>query len=285
MKCTPLAEQLGADVEGLDLSRSLGVDRAAELRALWLRHLVLRFRGQRLADDELMAFSARFGELDHAPMGLATPEQKARRRNPYVTLISNIVEKGRPIGGLGDKESRWHTDMAYQDEPATGSVLHAVEVPASGGDTEFTSMHAAYEVLPGPLKLRIGSLSLKHDASHDSVGGRRPGYEETTDPREAPGSTHPMVIVHPETGRRALLLGRRYLAYVPGLSLDESEALLDELWTYVARPEHMWVQKWSLGDVVMWDNRAVMHRRDAFDPAGRRLMRRTQLKGTRPIAA
>ena len=285
MKCVPLSPHVGADVEDVDLARPLSSGDVAELRALWLRYVVLRFRGQRLSDDELMAWSARFGELEYAPMGRISERERQRRRNPYVTLISNIVEKGRPIGGLGALESRWHTDMAYVEEPATGSVLYAVAVPESGGNTQLTSMYAAYEALPGGLRERIAGLTLKHDASHDSVGGLRRGFEESTDPREAPGCTHPLVTVHPETGRRTLLLGRRQLAHVSGLSLDASEALLDELWSYAARPEHTWTQVWRVGDVLMWDNRAAMHRRDAFDPKSRRLMRRTQLKGTPPIAA
>jgi taurine dioxygenase len=285
VRVTPLAPAIGAQVDGLDLSAPLSDDDVARLRELWTRHGVLRFRGQTLSDDELMAFSARFGELDHAPMGLATPEQRARLKNPFVTVISNILEDGRPIGGLGAAEALWHTDMAYTETPATGSVLCAVEVPESGGDTSFTCMHAAYDVLSEDLRRRVAGLTLKHDASHTSVGGLRPGYDGTDDPREAPGAVHPLVVVHPENGRRTLLLGRRHLAYVAGLSLDESEALLDELWEHVTGETCTWTQRWRVGDVLMWDNRSVMHHRDAFDPASRRLMRRTQLKGAKPIAA
>ena len=232
-----------------------------------------------------MSFSRRFGELDHAPMGLATREQRARLRNPFVTSISNVVEGGHPIGGLGAYEAQWHCDMAYQPGPATGSVLYAVEVPESGGDTSFTSMRGAYEALPPELRRRIAGLTLKHDASHTSVGELRPGYDSDPDPREAPGAVHPLVVIHPDTREPVLLLGRRQLAYVPGLSLEDSEALLDELWSHVAGPDCTWTQVWRVGDVLMWDNRSVMHHRDAFDPQTRRLMRRTQLKGAAPIAA
>ncbi len=285
MKSLPLEERIGAEVRDLDLSKPLSGPQVVELRQLWTRCGVLRFRGQRLDDEQLMSFSRHFGELDEAPMGLATREQRARLRNPFVTSISNIVEGGRPIGGLGAGEAQWHCDMAYQPEPSTGSVLYAVEVPESGGDTSFTHMRGAYQALPASLKRRIAGLTLKHDASHTSVGGLRPGYDEPPDPCETPGAVHPLVVIHPETREEMLLLGRRQLAYVPGLSLDDSEALLDELWSYVARPESTWTQVWRVGDVLMWDNRSIMHHRDAFDPAGRRLMRRTQLKGAPPIAA
>ncbi len=285
MNCSPLGERIGGDVRGIDLSRPLSDDQAAELRSHWTRHGVLRFRDQRLDDDQLMQFSANFGELDFAPMGLATAEQRAKRANPYVTVISNIVEGGRAIGGLGADEALWHTDMAYTPEPATGSVLYAVEVPATGGDTSFTSMHGAYAALPEALRARIAGLMLKHDASNTSVGELRHGFERTDDPRRAPGAVHPLVVEHPETHRRTLLLGRRHLAYIPELSLDESEALLDELWGYVGTAPCTWTQRWRVGDVMMWDNRAVMHHRDPFDSDARRLMRRTQLKGAKPIPA
>ena len=285
MKSIGLSEHLAVEVPDLDLSLPLSVEEVAELRTLWNRHLVLRFRAQTLTDDRLMTFSRNFGELDYAPMGRISAEERARLPNPYVAIVSNIVEDGRHIGDLGALEAHWHTDLSYVEEPVSGSVLYAVEVPPSGGDTSFTSMHAAYDALPGHLRERISTLSLKHTASHDSAGELRRGHKEATDPRDAPGPVHPLTVAHPETGRRALLLGRRQLAYIPALSVEDSEALLDELWSYVGAPEYTWTQQWCVGDVLMWDNRAVMHHRDPFDSSSRRLMRRTQLKGKKPIAA
>ena len=285
MKSIGLSEHLAVEVRDLDLSLPLSVEEVAELRTLWNRHLVLRFRAQTLTDDQLMMFSRNFGELDYAPMGRISAEERARLSNPYVAIVSNIVEDGRHIGDLGALEAHWHTDLSYVEEPVSGSVLYAVEVPPSGGDTSFTSMHAAYDALPAHLRERVSTLSLKHTASHDSAGELRRGHEEATDPRDAPGPVHPLTVAHPETGRRALLLGRRQLAYIPALSVEDSEALLDELWSYVGSPEYTWTQQWRVGDVLMWDNRAVMHHRDPFDSSSRRLMRRTQLKGKKPIAA
>ncbi len=285
MKSIGLSEHLAVEVRDLDLSLALSVEEVAELRTLWNRHLVLRFRAQTLTDDQLMTFSRNFGELDYAPMGRISAEERARLPNPYVAIVSNIVEDGRHIGDLGALEAHWHTDLSYVEEPVSGSTLYAVEVPPSGGDTSFTSMHAAYDSLPAHLRERVSTLSLKHTASHDSAGELRRGHEEATDPRDAPGPVHPLTVAHPETGRRALLLGRRQLAYIPALSVEDSEALLDELWSYVGSPEYTWTQQWRVGDVLMWDNRAVMHHRDPFDSNSRRLMRRTQLKGKKPIAA
>jgi taurine dioxygenase len=121
-------------------------------------------------------------------------------------------------------------------------------------------------------------LNLKHDAAHDSVGNLRRGFDHTDDPADAPGSVHPIVKPHPVTGRATLFLGRRQDAYVETLDLAESEALIDEIWGYVALPDHVWTQSWRVGDLIMWDNRCLMHRRAAFDASSRRLMRRTQVR-------
>jgi taurine dioxygenase len=172
--------------------------------------------------------------------------------------------------------------MSYNPEPPSASVLYALEIPPAGGDTGFTNMYLAYETLPDELKRAVEGRVCKHDASRNSVGELRRGFSEVTDPRETPGAEHPLVRTHPVTGRKALFLGRRRNAYVPGLSLPESEALLDRLWAHATRPELTWYQVWKIGDLIMWDNRCTMHRRDAFDPTSRRVMHRTQIRGDRP---
>ncbi|MDE0179488.1 MAG: TauD/TfdA family dioxygenase, partial [Gammaproteobacteria bacterium] len=131
---------------------------------------------------------------------------------------------------------------------------------------------------PSGMRDRARTIRLKHDAAHDSVGRLRRGHRHASSPLEAPGALHPMVRPHPENGTEALFLGRRQDAYVEGLPLAESEAFLDEVWRYVARPDATWTQQWRVGDLLIWDNRSVMHRRAAFDPNARRLMRRTQVR-------
>ncbi|MFH5927346.1 TauD/TfdA dioxygenase family protein [Roseomonas xinghualingensis] len=279
----PTGGALAADVVGLDLSRPLPPEAIAGIRQAWGDHLVLRFRGQSLNDDALTAFSAHFGRLDRAPIAAA---KRGEDQQPgYVLLISNIVENGRAIGGLGDGESVWHTDMSYADEPPYASCLYAVEVPPAGGNTGYANMYRAYETLPDDLKAFAEAHRCKHDASRNSAGELRRGFNEADGPREVPGAVHPLVIRHPATGRRALYLGRRRNAYIPGLSLEESERRLDALWAHATRPEFAWAQEWRVGDVIMWDNFSTMHRRDAFDPATRRLLRRTQVSGMRYEAA
>jgi taurine dioxygenase len=287
----PTGAALGADIEGVDLARDLAPSTLAAIRQAWSDHLVLRFRGQRLDDDRLMRFSRHFGELDFAPVIAAARVKTADGREVdsleegprYVSVISNIVEGGKAIGALGAYESIWHTDMSYNAEPPSASALYALEVPASGGDTGFANMYRAYDELPEALRRRIQGLRCRHDSSRNSAGELRRGMQEVTDPRKAPGASHPIIRTHPVTGRKALFLGRRRNAYIEGLRLDESEQLLDELWAQATRRELAWYQQWRVGDLVLWDNRCVLHRRDAFDPNARRLMHRTQIKGDRPF--
>jgi taurine dioxygenase len=186
---------------------------------------------------------------------------------------------GEAIGSLGDGEAVWHTDMSYLDVPPKASMLYSLEVPPQGGNTSFCSMYAIYDALPGRLKERISELRIKHDGTYNSGGYVRQGVTATDDPLTSPGAVHPLVCTHPDTNRRMLYLGRRRNAYLVGLELADSEPLLDELWSFVDRPEFAWEHVWRVGDLVMWDNRCTMHRRDAFDPKSRRIMHRTQVKG------
>jgi taurine dioxygenase len=278
----PTGAALGAEIRGIDLSAVDDTDFAAIHRA-WLDNLVLLFRGQRLDDDDLIAFSRRFGDLDWAPV------QETGRRfvegRPEVYVVSNVIENGEPIGSLGAGEAVWHTDMSYIPAPPKASMLYALEIPPAGGNTGFCNMYRAYDALPAPLKRRVEGLTVKHDGTYNSGGYVRLGVDATDDPLTSPGAVHPLVCTHPETGRRALYLGRRRNAYIDGLPLAESEALLDEVWGYATRDDLTWYNLWQVGDVVLWDNRCTMHRRDPFDPASRRILHRTQIKGeTRPAA-
>jgi taurine dioxygenase len=258
----------------------LAPETVAAIKRAWGDHLVLRFRGQRLGDEDLMRFSRQFGELDWAPIAAAKDAPEGRE---YVMVVSNVVENGQPIGQLGAYEAIWHTDMSYVAEPPSASALYALEVPPAGGDTGFCNMYRAYDTLPVELRRQIEGRRCRHDASRNSAGELRRGFVDAPDPTQVVGAEHPIVRTHPVTGRQALFLGRRRNAYVPGLSVDDSEALLDALWAHCTKPEFAWYQQWQAGDLILWDNRCVMHRRDAFDAATRRVMHRTQIKGDRPL--
>jgi len=287
----PTGAALGADVEGIDLAHALSPGTVDAIKRAWSDHLVLRFRGQRIDDEELMRFSAYLGELDWAPIIAASRAkvpgedryvEGAEEGRRYISVISNIIENGRAIGALGAYESIWHTDMSYNPEPPSASALYALEVPPSGGDTGFANMYLAYDTLPGELRGPIEGRLCRHDSTYNSAGELRRGFKEVTDARQAQGADHPIIRTHPVTGRKALFLGRRRNAYIEGLALAESERLLDALWAHATRPEFTWHQQWRAGDLVLWDNRCVLHRRDEFDPNSRRLMHRSQIKGDRP---
>lgn len=273
----PISSALGAEIRCVDLSR---VD-AADLKAIhdaWLQHVVLLFRDQELSDDALADFSRNFGELDLAP----PMETSQGVTHPEILVVSNVKENGKAIGTLGDGEAIWHSDMNYMEAPPTGSLLYSLEVPPAGGDTGFCNMYKALDTLPSEIRRRIDGLSIKHDSSTNSGGYLRQGSKAVDDVRTCPGAVHPMVCTHPETGRKSLFIGRRRHAYIMGLPLAESEKLLDEIWAHATRKELTWHHRWRVGDVLMWDNRCAMHRRDSFDPATRRLMHRTQIKGSKP---
>ena len=276
MQVIPITGTFGADITGVRLG-SLSDAWFEDIYGAWLEYGVLRFREQSLTKDDLQAFSHRFGPLEEMPLGRLSATQKAKLDNRYVTPISNIVVDGKPIGGLGDAEASWHSDMTYVESPPPASVLLGVEIPPVGGDTFFADQREALATLPDSLRARINDLTIKHDAAHDSVGLLRPGFEAFDDPRDAPGAEHAIILNHDETGDECLYLGRRDWAYIPGLSLEDSEALLDELWRY-AIPGHAVVeQNWLPGDVIVWDNRRCLHRRSSIDPSHRRLLLRCQV--------
>jgi taurine dioxygenase len=267
---------VGAEVKGVDIARASRSEVDAIKRA-WYQHDVLVFRDQKLSDDDLLAFSRNFGTLD------PPPNQGAGRKSPPgypdIYVISNVLDgKGEPIGALGDGDAAWHTDMSYIAEPPDASMLYSLEIPARGGDTWFCGMKAALAKMPRELVDRIRNLDIKHDGTYDSGGYVRKGMTASNDPRKSVGTPHPIVIRHPVSGDKALYLGRRLNAYVVGLPLAESERLLDTIWSYVETA--VYKHQWALGDLVLWDNRTTMHRRDAFDPKARRVMHRTQIKGS-----
>lgn len=271
------AEIVSVDLRGISDQDFTAIDRA------WTDHQVLLFRDQRLEDRDLIAFSRRLGDLDHAPV--QENGQRIANGLPEIYVVSNVVENGVAIGSLGNGEAVWHTDMSYLSSPPKASMLYALEIPPTGGDTSFCDMYAAFEGLPPDLKARALGLRVKHDGTYNSGGYVRQGVTPTDDPRQAPGTLHPLVCTHPESGRRMLYLGRRRMAWIEGLDLPESDALLDEIWSHATQPAYCFTHRWRVGDLVLWDNRCTMHRRDPFDASARRVMHRTQVKGSAPPAA
>ncbi len=284
MELIDLSAHIGTEVRGVDLSQPLSDEDFARLRQTWLDRSLLLFRGQTLQPDDLVAFSKRFGELEEPPASERSERDDAGMTGrPEVWLISNVVENGKPIGSLGAGEAEWHTDMSYIDTPPTASVLYAREIPPAGGNTSFASMYAAWSEMPSPMKGQVEGRTAHHDSSYTSAGELRKGAAEVTDVRAAPGASHPIGRRVPDTDRRALFLGRRTNGYIEGLDVAESEKLLDDLWAFCTRPDFVYEHVWQVGDLLIWDNRSAIHRREAFDNSARRIMMRTQVRGERPV--
>ena len=273
----PVTPAVGAEISGVNLSR-LSDAEFGQIEHAWNRHSALLFRDQQISDDDLLAFSRRFGDLDPPPVqehGRQSPEGY-----PDVYVVSNVLDdKGAPIGALGAGEAVWHTDMSYLSTPPDASMLYSLEVPPSGGDTWILGMQAAWSTLPDALKAKVRGRRIKHDGTYNSGGYLRKGVTPSDDPHTAPGAWHPAVLRHPATGAPSLFLGRRRNSYVEGLAPAESDALLDALWAHIERPDLRYQHRWRVGDLLLWDNRSTMHRRDPFDNATRRVMHRTQIKG------
>ncbi len=291
VEVNPMPAALGAEVRCGDV-RHASDETIARIRQASLDHQVILIRAQTLSDAELSAFGKRFGELQLSnplPSPLANEGKAAQGgrddAHPEVTVVSNIVENGVALGGLGDGELVWHTDMSSFAMPPNQTLLHALEVPLNGGRTGFLNMYDAYDTLAPALKARVRVLKLKHDATIDAAGYVRKPFAQAADIdlRSAPGSVHPLVRTHPETGRDCLYLGRRARAHVAALETAESEALLNELWAHATQPRFEWRHEWRAGDLLMWDNRCVMHHREPFDPAARRYLHRVVIKGSAPV--
>lgn len=179
----------------------------------------------------------------------------------------------------GDGEAFWHTDSSFTKEPISASLLHAIEIPERGGETAFLNMYQAYDEMPEALAAKVEGKFANHSKVHLSNGEKRPEFADVTDPSAAPGVRHPMVRTHPVSGKKCLYLGRRLNSYVFDLPLEESEALLDELWDHTCRDRYVWEHTWRVGDLLVWDNRCTMHHRNAFPSNSRRLMHKSITAG------
>ena len=280
----PWPAVLGAEIKCGDV-RALDEQNSKEVYGAWLDHLVVVFRDQDLVDEDMLAFARVFGENHEAAPTEMMPIGMKARHHKQIGIISNVVEDGVPIGSLGYGEAVWHTDHSWKEVPVKASILHAREVPDQGGETGFTNMYLALETLPEDLRSRIQGLTIKNDMTYNSGGQLRRGLQPPADVKSAPGPSHPIIRTHPETGYNALYLGRRPNAYINGLSIEESEELLNALWAHATQERFTYHHKWRVGDVLVWDNRCTMHHRNAFDPNARRIMHRTTVKGTRPYVS
>ena len=277
---TPTGAALGAEIGGLDLRRIDDGDFAA-IHNAWLDHQVVLFRGQVLNDDDMIAFSRRFGELDFAPI-----QENGRRfvdGHPEIYVVSNVIENGVAIGSLGAGEAVWHTDMSYLEDPPKASMLYAIEVPQAGGDTWLRDMYRPSRRCPPRCAThrRAAGQARRHLQQRRL---RPAGVTPTDDPREAPGTYHPMSAPIPKAGGACCISGGGGWRISRGWRCRSRR----RCWTKsggMRRAVISFAHHWRVGDVVLWDNRCTMHRRDPFDASSRRIMHRTQMKGAaQPVA-
>jgi taurine dioxygenase len=251
---------LAAEIRGLDLRHPLPPESVRVVKqALW-DHCVIYFRGQQISEENQVQFTRYFGTpVEHV-------RKQAERRVKEIFIISNVKENGEMIGALGNDEISFHSDLAYMPKPGTLSMLYAAEVPSTGGNTQWANCYTAYETLDEGLKQRIAGLRATH--RH---------YIEEQNPKEL--ADHPIVRTHPETGRKSLFVSPHFTKSILGLSEAESREILERLFAHVVQPQFVWTHRWQVGDLLVWDNRPTMHRRESFPADQRRIMKRTQIFG------
>jgi taurine dioxygenase len=290
-KVIPTNAALGAEIEGVDL-KTLDDATFERIHKAWLDNLLLIFRGQKIDANDLVRLVRRFGTpVTSSNLHKRSLEERTANKifnlPPEVTVVTNVKQDGKPVGILGDGEIVWHADFSFSERPTAARMLLAVEIPPSelGGQTYFVNCYAAYDTLSDEMKQRIAGKTIKQANIVDTALKLRPGASLDADIRDVPGPSHPIVSTHPDTGHNLLFLGRRHGAYVNGLSLEESEKLLDELWAHCTQERFMYTHTWAVGDVVVWDNRATLHKRDAFNSESRRVLFAAQVEGHKPFEA
>ncbi|MEX2617148.1 MAG: TauD/TfdA family dioxygenase [Alphaproteobacteria bacterium] len=274
-----LSETGGAEITGIDLSRPMSPAVKDTIYAAFLEHYILVFPDQDLDPAAQEAFSRQFGDLEGNVRRLA-PGVLA----PLVNLVTNLDDNGNPTETPPTHGNYfWHTDKSYRPVPSLATILHAKLVPSAGGDTQFANTGLAYDALPEAMKQRIANLQVVHswEASRKNTGNVPATAEEIAD---SPPVTHPLVRTHPDTGRKTLYLGT-HTSHVEGMDYEEGRALLKDLLAHVEQPQFVFTHQWRPGDVVMWDNRTLVHRavRNYDMKLEKRLLHRTVVKGTKPF--
>ena len=272
---------LGAEVTGLDLSQPLADDDFKRIHRAHLDHHVVVFRDQRITPDQQISFSRRFG-----PLQIHVLRQFQLTGHPEILIVSNVLEDGKPIG-LGDAGHFWHSDLSYKETPSLGSLLHAQELPAQGGDTLFANMHLAWDTLPQALRDAVEGRAAEHTylAKYAELQKRSPWRPNLSAEQiaEVKPVVHPIIRTHPETGRKALFVSEHFTTRVIGLPEDESRDLLQALFEHSVRDEHIYRHVWREHDLVFWDNRSLMHLASGTPDHLRRKMYRTTIEGDTPF--
>ena len=278
IRVTPLSGVAGAEIGGVDLSRELSPAVVEEIRRAWHQHIVLVFRGQDLTMEQQKRFAGYFGDLGERKRkntALKKASEGLYQTDPHTLLVSNIKVDGKPIGAFGEGEMWFHIDSGYAEKPYKYTFLYGLKLPSWGGNTRFANMYRAYDALPEDIKRKIAGRRALH--VHEYKRAER--VDTSADVSDAPHWYHPVVISHPDTGRKSLFVDRLMTFRIEGMSHDESEALLQMLFDHSEKPEFVYEHVWHLKDFVMWDNCATAHGRTYFPENEERLLRRCTVEG------
>lgn len=278
----PASRALGAEVVGWDICKPSDAKTIAAFREALAKNCILLFRDQKITPEQQVAFSKRFGKLEHHVLN-----DYLLKDCPEIYVLSNVKKSKRPIGRAGAGQY-WHTDLSYTKNPSLGSLMYAIEVPNTGGDTMFSNMYKAYDALSQPMKTMLEGLTAIHDFAHTQrtyiapAGLTKPATPEQL--AKTPPVEQPLVRTHPETGQKSLYVSPGMMTEIVGMSARESRAILEFLFEHTTSPEFVYRHQWRKGDLVFWDNRASMHCAiNDYGPDDRRIMHRTTLKGGGPV--
>lgn len=265
----PLSKALGIEVSGVDLRDDLSDEVFAKILKAWHEGLIILLRNQDLDEEQQWQFGLRFGPLAGGHI------RELESTHEGVLYVSNVRKDGKLIGILPDGEMQFHSDQCYREQPSQGSMLHAIEIPTVGGNTLFANCYAAYEMLPENIKQLLHGKSALNAYDYNF----NPTQRGSVIAPDVPTWVHPVVRVHPATGRKALFVNRLMTVQITGMPQAESDDLLNFLFDHAEQKEFIYTHVWQKGDVLMWDNRCTMHARTDFDPNQRRVLRRITLKG------
>jgi taurine dioxygenase len=278
LNVVPLTQHIGAEIRGLDLRDKPDEETIKAIYQAWLDHIVIIFPEQKLSQEDFVRATGFFGELSEISRPAKYSPKGYSSLLPGIMMISNIRENGEPIGALPDGEMMFHHDMIHAPIPSKGTLLYAVEIPSTGGNTLFASGYAAYESLDPAVRSRIEGRRAKHHYNYGAVVKNDPKATEAF-----AESTQPAFRTHEETGRKAVYVNRLMTVKVLDMPDDESERLLSALYDQAEKPEFVYTHRWRKGDLLLWDNRCSSHARTDFPSHERRLMLRTTIEGdTRP---
>jgi taurine dioxygenase len=273
IRVRPLSPALGAEIRGIDLSRPLDDATFETIRDVWHEDCVLCIPGQTLDELDQVRFAERFGEL-----AATLHEYESGKGHPAIMYVTNEKKDGKYVGALPDGEMYFHSDMCYLERPSKATLLYAMEIPSVGGNTLFANMYKAYEALPEGTKRRLEGLKAvnTYDPGNSNYAAMR---TRTGSSPTARSYAHPIVHIHPATGRKSLYINRLMTESIVDMPREESTALLESLFDHQEQAEFIYEHRWTPGDLVIWDNRCTLHARTNFSAAELRKLRRVTVKG------